>query len=41
MNINERIKQLNQQIDWYQHCTEIIQDEIKTLEELREESYTN
>jgi hypothetical protein len=34
MNINEKIKQLYQQL-------EIIQDEIKTLEELREESYTN
>tara|TARA_R100000734_G_C3244698_1_gene48204 strand:+ start:180 stop:284 length:105 start_codon:yes stop_codon:yes gene_type:complete len=34
MNINEKIKQLSKQL-------EIIQDEIKTLEELREESFTN
>ena len=46
MNINEKIKKLYQEKDWYEDCGYWVQyrsvlREIKTLEELREESYTN
>ena len=46
MSINEKLKELYKKYDWYIDCdkyvqAKTVQKEIRELELLREESYTN